>query len=262
MKYTMSCQQPLTLLRDADEIKFEYRHRARIDNLIEEEKVINPNIYIYISQNETDIDWNELKKYNTIFNLRLAFENIDLLTTAIQNGFFSFWSYPIYTFNELRALLNLGVVEVLLGAPLYFDLPKVKDICAEYGAAEIRLIANECQNLRLPLEHPECGTFIRPEDVSKYEPYVSHLEFVSKDITQEKTLINIYKSGVWPGNLNLLLNNLNYNIDNRIIAEDFAEKRLTCRHRCQRDSSCHFCQAMFGFYATVQSHKQDYITTT
>lgn len=256
MKYMMSCQHPITVLSEADEIKFEYRHKDRIDNLIKEDSVLCENIYIYITAKESaeGIDWDQLARYNKIFKLTLAFENLNIIQIGIANGFRSFWSYPVCTYDELHGLLNMGVAEVLVGSPLYFDIPQVKKVCEQYGTAELRLIANQCQNQNLPLSSAIYGTYIRPEDIPVYEQYVSHIEFITDTLTKEKTLITIYKSGEWPGNLNLLLNDLDYNIDNRLIESTFAQTRLSCRHRCQRDNSCHFCENMFTCYSALHDY--------
>ena len=126
--------------------------------------------------------------------------------------------------------------QILLDAPLYFNLPKVKKLCGEN--VEIRLCANKCLNNHLPHEHGICGTYIRPEDIDEYAKYVDHIEFNTETLSQELTLINIYQNKKeWPGNLNLLLNNLHANVDNRGLdflfnARDddkyFAHKRISC----------------------------------
>ena len=129
----------------------------------------------------------------------------------------------------------MGVSQVLLDAPLYFDLPKVKSIC---GDVEIRLIVNKCYNSYLPHENGICGTYIRPEDVEVYSAYVDHFEFDENlSLKQEHTIYNIYtKNRAWLGNLNILLTNFNVDVDNRgfeLVADEndkkaFAHRRIAC----------------------------------
>lgn len=252
MKYMMSCRQSLVDLEKADEIRIDYKDKNRIYDLIKEDQVINKNIYIYVQRNQ-EVDWNFLSSFKETFNITLAVEEIQTLAAGLSHGFRAFWSFPIYTYGELRWLISIGVSEVLLGAPLYFDLPQVKQVCGDN--VEIRLIANDCANGDIFFEHPECGTYIRPEDVEAYSQYVSHLEFKTNTLTVEKALIGIYKSGKWPGNLNLIINNLNYNIDNRSFNVDFANRRIKCRQRCLRDDSCHLCSSLFTTYTAINKNK-------
>ena len=61
----------------------------------------------------------------------------------------------------------------------------------------------------IPRKNGIYGTWIRPEDVKVYEEWIDVLEFITTDLKQEATLLNIYKdNGYWPGNLNLLFTNL------------------------------------------------------
>ncbi len=235
----------------ADEIKFDYKDKNRIYDLIEENEIINSHIYIYVPKEE-EIDWNFFNSLKESFNFTFIVENIDTITAVREQNYRVFWAFPIYTYVELRGLITMGVSEVLLDAPLYFDLPQVKEVC---GDVEIRLIANQCMNSNIPQQFPERGTYIRPEDIKIYEKYVSHIEFKTDSLTKEKTLIEIYKSGVWNGNLNLLLNDLHFNIDNRLFDVDFANRRIKCRHRCYRDDSCHLCSSQFMTYEAIRKNK-------
>ena len=73
------------------------------------------------------------------------------------------------------------------------------------------------------------GPYIRPEDVDFYEKYIDHIEFITKSLEKELTLIKVYKEDKqWPGNLNLLLDNLGENVDNRGFDARFAKNRTTC----------------------------------
>lgn len=112
----------------------------------------------------------------------------------------------------------------------------------------------------MPYINGICGVYIRPEDVDIYEKYISHIEFITQNLEQERTLIKIYQNDKkWPGNLNLLLTNLNYNIDNRGFEllpgykeKEFAERRLRCAQKCQENPvRCRFCPTVFTLINTI-----------
>ena len=74
------------------------------------------------------------------------------------------------------------------------------------------------------------GQFVRPEDVVLYEKYVKCFEFEEVNNQQEETLLHVYKENQnWPGKLNLLIQKLNFNVDNRAIPEEWGPARIKCR---------------------------------
>ena len=241
-------------MRKADEIKLLYKDKGRLRDMLTDPmgSEWDQDIIIYIPMNEI-VDWGEMNNYKDVFNLVFAVENTRDIQMVKDQGYKDvYWAYPVSTFYELRGLLDLGVTQVLLDAPLYFDLPTVKEICGE--DVSIRLIANKCFNNYMEHEDGICGTYIRPEDVDKYEEYVDHIEFAADDLRQERTLLHIYREQYWPGNLNLLLTNLKYNVDNRGFPADFADKRIKCAHRCQRTGLCHYCITQMKYINTVQEN--------
>ena len=153
-----------------------------------------------------------------------------------ERGYKVFWLYPASSYWELNGLLELGVNQVLLDAPLFFELPKVKNLCNE---VEIRLVVNKCYNNYIPHKNGVYGTFVRPEDIEEYSKFVDHFEFDSNDsLKKERALYKIYtKDKQWPGNLNILLTNFGVDVDNRgfeVIPYEnddkkfFAHRRMSC----------------------------------
>lgn len=249
MKYMMSIKQPITELYNADELHVNYDEIGRIYDLIA--KDIHCNIYIYITKTQ-EINWEDLQKIKIVITtpITLVFENTLLISEAKYKGYRTCWLYPATTYQEIRGLINLGVDEILIDAPLCFDLPSVKMLCSNI---ELRMIANQCFSQYLPQENGICGVYIRPEDIKTYEQYIDHIEFYSNDLQQELTLIKVYKQEKWNGNLNLLLTNLNYNIDNRAInTSEFAEHRLSCGQRCKKNNICHYCKTLFESINTIE----------
>ena len=253
MKYMISCRHSRVELEQADEIKVNYNDIKRIEDFITEDWKCNADVYIYITD-ANQVDWDKLKVYKEILNIIIAAEHPEDFRTIRENGFKYFWSYPISTFYELRSLKEMQVCQVLLDAPLYFQLPEVKSVCGR--DIEIRLIANKCFNDHLPQRTGMCGTYIRPEDIEAYSKYVSHIEFSTDGLEKEKALLKVYKEGFWPGNLNILLTNLRTNVDNRAFDNRFAERRISCGQRCQGAGHCHYCDITFGLINTVDRNRK------
>ena len=211
------------------------------------------------------IDWNKIDLYKNSLNIILAFEDAFSFDGARERNYKYFWSYPATTWYELRGLIDLGVSQVLLDAPLFFQLPNVKKIC---GDIEIRLVANRCVNSYMPRKNGVCGTYIRPEDVEIYSEYVKHIEFNTDSLQKEATLLKIYNNGSWPGNLNLLLDYLSVDVDNRGIdalksfeEKAFAKRRIVCKQRCQEDkNACRFCYSIFDLVNTIDKNKEWILT--
>ena len=165
-----------------------------------------------------------------------------------------YYKYSITSFYELKALKDLGVCYVLVGIPLFFDLDNV----AKYEIP-LRVIPNIAYEPYLPHENGVCGQWIRPEDVEKYEKYIDVLEFYAvgeNKVQKEAAIYKIYaEDKTWPGNLNLIIDNLNFNVDNRLFyAEDnIAERRMNCKHKCMI-GGCRFCESQFQFESVLRSY--------
>lgn len=159
-----------------------------------------------------------------------------------------FWKYPATTYYEARSLIDLGVAEIRLGGSLYFDLPRIYNL-----SVPIRLFVNKCSFDGIPRADGAFGTYVRPEDIETYSKYVSTFEFAATG-EKEEELFNIYKSGFWNGNLNLLLDNFNIDIDNRIIPPQFGEARMQCRQSCQSYGSCKLCYTYIKFAEGARLH--------
>lgn len=264
MKFMISSRHPLELLKQAEEIRVNYIDKERLKDFVSPQWTCAAEINLYVPQNQL-IDWSMLDMYKGTLNIVLAVEDASQIENAKQNGYKVFWSYPASSFWELRGLIDLGVDEVLLDAPLYFDLPRVKSIC---GEKEIRLQVNKCINGYMKRKNGICGTYVRPEDVEVYEQYVTHMEFDAESLTQERTLYKIYKEQKhWPGNLNMLLTYLGMSVDNRgfeIIPtvgdnpKSFARRRISCEQKCQRNpSQCNFCEETFKFIRTLDLKNEE-----
>ena len=188
MKYTLSSRQTPEYLAKADEITVQYRDRNIIYDLVEKYPTAGINLVRYYQESTQNlVDWNEIETFNTlaqgrlIIGLTLPEEVIE----ARQRGLKYYYLAEARTFAELRDFLRLGVCAIKITAPLFFQMDKVKQICD----VPIRAVAN-IANLDAVFTRPDgvTGTWIRPEDVELYEPYIDIIEFVGKQ-SQEQALV-------------------------------------------------------------------------
>lgn len=250
MKYALSARQPLQLLKKADEIIIDYKDFDKMyDFLID---IPNKKFVVRLPYGES-IDWEEIKGIAAQCNMVIALPEMQFHEECKKRDIPFFWSFEINTYYELQRLIDLGVSEVLLGGELYFDLPNIKN----HFDIPIRLIPNRCFDSFIPAKEGIRGMYVRPEDVEEYEKYVDTFEFFNElDLKKEATLYHIYaENKQWPGNLNILLNNLNVNVDNRGFPDEFGEVRTHCRQKCMRGQVCRFCENAFKFVNTADLNK-------
>ena len=251
MRYSLSARQPEELLQQADEIYLEYRDKGVLYDYIE--KYSDKDICMLIPK-DTEVDWEYLLAFKDKLKLTLMFEALTEATVVFP----WFWGYPVTTYFELDSLLALeGITQIMISGPLFFDLQTVYNKCQEKGVS-IRLAPNLAYDAYIPRQNGIIGSYIRPEDMELYEPYVDICFFRFDTLAEERRLFNIYKNDkIWPGNLQFLIKNLNYPIDNRGIDKEFAERRLTCRQNCCRTGLCHYCESYFRLINTIDKHQKE-----
>lgn len=233
-----------------------WEDRDRILDFIE--KIPNITVILDIPKYAelTDREWNTLEMYNDKLDFYVTLHNLYIYDVVKLHGLRFYWPYPIVSYYELQGILALEPAYILLGPPLSFDLENIKSITA----VPVRLIANTSYDPYIPREDGICGQWVRPEDVGEYEKYVDVLEFVDTNLTKEATLLHIYKeNGNWPGNLNLLFDNFNFNVDNRAIPEDLGKRRTSCRQRCMSGGSCHRCESALQFAELIRKKHEEQV---
>jgi len=238
MKLCVSARQERKYLNWAEQIIFEYRDRNAIPDFIEKypDKTIILNYFDF-----EEIDWDELQTYKILShdNFLLATNDLDIISDCTDNQINFYIAYPISTYDELIAVVNLGSKYVRLGAPLFFDLDNIHKF---FPDLKIRLVPNIAYDDGYIRENGVAGTWVRPEDIMMYDPYVDTIEFHDIDSHKERALINIYwENRAWPGSLNMLITNLNYEGLNRLLPSMFTETRLNCQQKCVSRKSCHAC---------------------
>ena len=242
LKYSLSSRQTAEYLEQADEIRFEYRDRKAIPDFIAKYPTARINLVLsYDSSSETEIDWNEI-----YVNAKLAHDrfivgivNGTQLAAAREKGVHFYHRAPLYTFQELRDLYFAGANEVILGAPLFFQLDKISRY---YPAFSIRAVANVAlPEGSMSPNDGVCGTWIRPEDVPLYEQYVDTIEFFGEQ-TVEQALFRIYAlQHRWSGELKQIVKDLDHDATNRMIPPTLAEARISCGQKCMMNNVCHLC---------------------
>ena len=132
---------------------------------------------------------------------------------------------------------------VILGAPLFFQ----QDLVARYNIP-VRTTPNIAHYNYLPHKDGVNGTWIRPEDVSAYEPTITTIEFEGLERQeQEQALYRIYaKDKAWPGKLDMIVQNLGAAPTNRMIPEDLAQIRRNCGQKCAALGTCQICYRYFS----------------
>ena len=242
MKYCLNSRQNKEYLDKADEIKVEYRDRDFIFELCE--KYPGKTIILIHNIYDTDpLEWKTLKKLNILSkgNFILCLDKVEDCLLAKENDIKFYLGYPVASWYEARALKELGVSYILLDAPLCFDLEKAMKL-----DIPIRAIPNVAYNDGLPREDGVCGKWIRPEDIDAYAQYITAIEFQDCDIKKEQALYRLYaEQKVWPGDLSMIITNLNHDGLNRLISSDASLKRMNCGQSCMRpDGTCKLCYRM------------------
>jgi hypothetical protein len=75
-------------------------------------------------------------------------------------------------------------------------------------------------------------------------------------LKQEEVMLHVYKENqMWPGNLNLLIQGLDFNVDNRAIPDEFGQARIACGQKCWSTSGCHLCQIALQFAEQIRKEK-------
>lgn len=242
MKYSLSSRQPAEYLKKADEITVEYRDHKIIPDLAEKYPNARINLRLPYSQ-DVEIDWKEINTNYILChkNMIIGVVNDASRRAAHEIGADTYHRAPIHTFQELQDMRTAGMAEVILGAPLFFQLDKIQRY---FPTLKIRAVANvSLLEGSMTYNNGVCGTWIRPEDVPLYEKYgVDVIEFFG-ELTPCQALYRIYaEQKKWPGDINMIIQDLDHPAVNRMIPPTLAEARISCGQKCMENGICHLCQ--------------------
>lgn len=250
VKYCLSSRQPKGTLQKADEIKLRYTDIDIMYDFIEE----MPNkTYILDIPREESLNWDvkTCQMFAEKVDFILCIHDLRVAKLCAAAGIKWYWAYPVTTFYELQGVIALNPCYVYITAPLSMDLEKVKNITD----IPLRMSPNLAYDAYIPRENGVRGQWVRPEDTDRYGAYIDTYEFATSDLQKERTLFHVYaENGEWPGNLNLLLTNLDFDIDNRTVPDEVIEARMVCGQRCMAGGRCRLCESAFNCMATLR-HK-------
>ena len=239
MRICLSARQQKEYLERVDEIIFEYRDRDAVIKYhdLYPDKMMNLNCSDILK-----IDWEQIIKIKDYIGENFVIGIDDVNIASICNNFKIkfYFTYPITSYDELSAVINLGSYYIRLGASLFFDLDNIQKFFPEI---KIRLIPNVAYDDQYTRYSGIYGTWIRPEDLILYDEYADIVEFQAEDPQRERALYRIYiEEHTWPGDLDMIITNFNATGQNAFLPPDMGEKRLNCRQRCMSRQPCHICK--------------------
>lgn len=252
MKYSMNARQPAEWLKKADEIMVE----ARDYRIISELFVKYPDKMIILDTKDAEYDDDTMLNYaDASENFCCIIYNLNEFQWYKDNGIKAYYGYSVDSFFDVKALVDLGVEYVKIHAPLTFSVDQLK---TTYSNVKFRVVPNVSYSAYIPRANGIYGQYIRPEDIQYYEEAIYVMDFEDSELPKQQTLYKIYaENKTWPGNLNLLITNLNVNADNRGLPDEFGQMRSTCKQRCMSGSSCHFCETAFKFEEALRKYKRE-----
>lgn len=251
MLYCLSGRQPRELLRKADQIKVEMRDYRALPMYLEDYP--DKEIILDFEELPENFQWEFLEEINN-GNLVCALNRLDFISFCKKHNLKFYYKYPVTSFYEIYNLKMSGCCYVVIGSVLVHYLDKV----AIYKVP-VRFYPNLAYEPYMANKDGIIGGWVRPEDIEAYGKYISVSEFYApKSLEKEASLFHIYaENKQWPGNLNLLIDNLKVDCDNRIIydAEHFAERRMNCEHKCLIGKHCDYCyKQVLGSEKLIQSY--------
>ena len=238
-----------------DEISIIYNKQdSQLISFLQEH--LNQRIILIVKDIEDFLQAEEWKKLNAIhekysaFNFAVCFKNLctfqeapSALQHCMQELKVPFFTGHIVTnFDQLQYLCNLGVSDVYLAEDICFDLKRARAVCERYKV-QIRAFPNvgQCSVKSGPALKK---FFIRPEDVEVYSDCIDTLEFWGP-LDRQVTLLQIYKKGIWFGDLKDLILDFDLSFDSKTIIPDFARIRKNCGRRCMKGEHCSICDTMY-----------------
>lgn len=262
MKFCVDYVKDFPYLKEVDElnISFNKRDLSLLDFLLlHKDKRINieiRDIQEFIDDDSISLFKAYLEKYPDLnFYLKLPVSaDFERFYSIVKDSNLKFY-YDKYinSWDALYSFVNMGVSDVYITEELGFELDKVSSFCHSKGV-KVRAFPNVCQNGWIGVPDIK-GFFIRPEDVSLYEPYIDTLEFY-KSKKSLGTLYRVYaKEKKWFGQLKELILSFNEDFDSRCILPIFSEKRISCGKKCLKGESCNICSNIKALSEVLEREK-------
>lgn len=264
MKYCVDYKKNFKYLDQIDELNITYNRR---DNSLIGflQAYSNPhrriNIFIKDEQEFIDNDCISLfsaivKKYKVNITLVLNSYNTDtakeICKSLSEAKIPFFFKALVKSWDSLVGYKNLHPTDMYIVQELCFELDAVAKVLHQ-EKIKIRTFPNVGQTSWK--ETPALKKFfIRPEDVSVYEPYIDVLEFFGRPNSIE-TYYKVYAiEKKWFGLLNELIIDLDTDIDSRFLLPTFAGRRVNCGKRCLKGRPCRICEATEQLSAVLKEN--------
>lgn len=260
MKYCINYNKKSHILDTIDEINV-FLDRVEDNTALSTfcDEHINQRINICIKDVEKALSENKVKDLLDLqkehSNLYIRFEYIvkelkEMLFYYPNSKYY--FNIKINDWDRVIGLIDYGVSDIFIVEGLGFELDKIAEIAHNSGV-QVRVYPNVAQSAWQDLDDLR-KFWIRPNDISEYEPYVDVCEFYGlwEDINFD-VLYDIYKSDkVWFGKLSEIISGLNQEIDNRYIVPRFVKKRIRCCRQCMKGSNCQMCDHILDLSSNLE----------
>ena len=241
MKFCLSSRQTDEYLKQADEIRVQYRDYRQVYDLFD--KFPNATIILNCQEFTDEKFVKALKEFVLLAPDRLilslfSYEDLD---TAKEFQVPYYIIHPIQTLDQLRAVRDLKVCYALLDNQIMHQLHEAKIV-----GVPLRAIPNISHLDGIPRENGINGNWIRPEDLDAYSVYIDALEFGSQPERREQALFRIYKKEhEFFGDLGKIVQDLNELGMNGYLNSEWTQRRMNCGMTCTTLKLCTFCYDIF-----------------
>lgn len=153
------------------------------------------------------------------------------------------YHYPVNMWELIQVLINYQVSDILIGAPLTFQMNHIKSYIKEPYGIKIRVCPHmgSLKHLLATQDGIE-GFWILPQHLHLYEDIVDVIDILESNILRESTLIDVYSKQDYNLSLSLLIENIKSNLNAVLVDEDIARIRMNCGQKCMiHKSLCHSC---------------------
>lgn len=238
-------------LKTVDEVIIKYdRQSEELLSFLEEFK--DQRIILDVVDTKDFDVHNEYKKLNAIqeqypeYNVQVCFGVDAPIDEAAQIG--EQLKYPWFShrhigdWDTLDYYLSKGVAQVYITEALGFDMEIVSKLCHAKGVS-VRIYPNVAQSC-VRTGPAVKKFFIRPDDISYYEPYIDVIEFWC-DEQQQPIYKRIYDNQKWFGPLREIIKDFNSDFDNKHILPVFGATRVNCGKKCMRGRHCTICDKLY-----------------
>lgn len=221
-------------LADADEI---YIHSLKVEEKLLDLVEKYPNATFVIDDGE---DIERIKRYKILTKGKLIIKlgDFSLLQGLKDNNIPFFYAMPITTYAQYQALKDIGVESFVIDSPLFNNIHF-------FDNDKVRIALNISYYAEIPRKNGIIGSWVRPEDIDVFGDNVIGY-FENCDAKKEEALYRVYSNREWLGDLNTLITNLDYNVENVLIPPELIDFRLNCRQRCLDGGGCHLCHRYFA----------------